>query len=70
MSAVPVTNALDPFVPGAGILPPYLAGREAEQSLFRKIFGRLREGRSLPDEVILYGPRGNGKTALLSWIEK
>ena len=65
-----MTNALDPFVPGAGILPPYLAGREAEQSLFRKIFGRLREGRSLPDEVILYGPRGNGKTALLAWIEK
>ena len=67
---MPEKNALDPFMPGAGVLPPYLAGREAEQSLSRKYFGRLREGLSPPEEVILHGPRGNGKTALLSWIEK
>ena len=28
----------------------------------------LDRGRPAPSEVILYGPRGNGKTALLGWI--
>ena len=30
----------------------------------------LDRGRPAPSEVILYGPRGNGKTALLGWVNQ
>ena len=30
----------------------------------------LDRGRPAPSEVILYGPRGNGKTALLGWVSE
>ena len=67
---MPVPVELGPFQPGTGGLPPYLAGREREQTLFRRYFDALRRGRSAPGEVILYGPRGNGKTALLRWAKR
>lgn len=51
-------------------MPPYLAGREDEQSLFRALLDRLRNRSPLPSEVILYGPRGNGKTVLLGWLRE
>ena len=59
-----------PFRPGTGGLPPYLAGRADEQAVFRSLLAQLDRGEPAPTEVILYGPRGNGKTALLRWIEK
>ena len=59
-----------PFRPGAGRLPPHLAGREAEQALFRARLAQLDRGEAPPSEIILYGPRGNGKTAFLVWIEE
>ena len=59
-----------PFRPGDGGLPPYLAGREGEQALFRSLLAMLDRGEAPPSEVILYGPRGNGKTALLVWIQE
>ena len=65
-----VPAELGPFQPGTGGLPPYLAGREGEQTLFRRYFGALRRGRSAPGEILLYGPRGNGKSALLAWAER
>ena len=61
---------LGPFRPGPGGLPPYLAGREREQDLFRALLAHLDRGEAPPSEVVLYGPRGNGKTALLSWVRK
>ncbi len=65
-----VSTGLSPFQPGTGALPPYLAGREEEQSLFRGYFDALRSGRSAPAPILLYGPRGNGKTALLRWAKR
>ena len=59
-----------PFRPGDGGLPPYLAGRESEQALFHSLLAMLDRGEAPPSEVILYGPRGNGKTALLAWLEE
>ena len=59
-----------PFRPGPGGLPPYLAGREEEQALFRLRLDELRRGIPPPAEIVLYGPRGNGKTALLFWLEE
>ena len=58
-----------PFRPGDGGLPPYLAGREEEQALFRRRLDDLERGIAPPAEIVLYGPRGNGKTALLFWLE-
>lgn len=63
------TDGVGPFRPGIGGAPPYLAGREAERSLFEKRFRDLQRGAALADLVVLYGPRGNGKTALLHWVE-
>ena len=65
-----VSTELGPFKPGAGRPPPYLAGREREQSLLRSHFEVLRRGRSAPAEILLYGPRGHGKTALLRWAKR
>ena len=63
-------NPFNPFVPGSGQLPPYLAGREAEQALLRKYLGRLQGRAPIPCDIALLGPRGNGKTALLRWFEQ
>ena len=65
-----VSTELGPFQPGTGRPPPYLAGREREQSLLRSHFEVLRRGRSAPAEILLYGPPGNGKTALLRWAKR
>lgn len=50
-------------------MPPYLAGRESEQTLFRELLTDLSNGFPPDSEVVLHGPRGNGKTALLGWLE-
>ena len=65
-----VSTELSPFRPGTGRRPPYLAGREEEQSLFRSHFDALRRGESAPAEILVYGPRGNGKTSLLRWAKR
>lgn len=49
------------------MIPPCLAGRESEQLLIRRDLDRLARKRPLDTNLILYGPRGNGKTALLAW---
>ena len=56
-----------PFMPGAGSLPPYLAGRVREQTKIESILDILRRGKPPPSALIFFGPRGNGKTALLNW---
>ena len=59
-----------PFRPGPGGLPPYLAGRTSEQALFQAFLGDLQDGLAPPREIVLHGPRGNGKTALLVWLQR
>ncbi len=48
-------------------MPPFLAGREPEKSVFRRSLDSLRAKRPCQGDIILYGPRGNGKTVLLKW---
>ena len=36
----------------------------------REWLGDLADGAAPPSEVVLHGPRGNGKTALLHWLER
>ena len=51
----------NPFKPGAGHMPPYLAGRKEEQIEFK----RLLEQDVILENLILTGLRGVGKTVLL-----
>ncbi len=57
----PVRN---PYSPGAGSLPPELAGRDRELEAFDIAVQRLTLGRSAKSQL-LTGPRGVGKTVLL-----
>lgn len=57
------------FAPGTGAYPPVLAGREREQAVLSQCLSDLTAGGSPPHDVVLTGPRGNGKTALLGWLE-
>lgn len=51
----------NPFRPGAGHTPPYLAGRQYE----REEFTRLLSQERILENVVLTGLRGVGKTVLL-----
>ena len=51
----------NPFRPGAGHTPPYLAGREAERAEFL----RLLDQTTIFENMVLTGLRGVGKTVLL-----
>lgn len=51
----------NPFKPGAGHMPPYLAGRTEETSEFEKLI----EQDIILENIILTGLRGLGKTVLL-----
>jgi Cdc6-like AAA superfamily ATPase len=55
----------NPFRPGAGHMPPYLAGRQAEQ----KEFQRLLKQKTILDNLVLTGLRGVGKTVLLETLK-
>ena len=47
-----------------------MAGREPEQALFREVMDDLRSGVPVARLLVVYGPRGNGKTALLRWAKR
>lgn len=51
----------NPFRPGAGHMPPYLAGREQETQEFRKLLVQ----ETILTNLVLTGLRGLGKTVLL-----
>lgn len=51
----------NPFKPGAGHKPPYLAGRDKEQQELRK----LLKQKTILENMVLTGLRGVGKTVLL-----
>lgn len=51
----------NPFKPGAGHMPPYLAGRTKE----KLEFGRLLKQDTIIENLVLTGLRGSGKTVLL-----
>ena len=59
----------NPFKPGDGQLPPYLAGRESEQGRLKKILAEISVGRPPAANIVMYGPRGMGKTVLLRWLK-
>jgi len=57
----------NPFRPGNGIMPPYLVGRE-DEILWVERF--LTSALSLPQDLVLSGIWGTGKTVLLRKFEE
>ena len=53
----------NPFRKQTGILPSYFTGRENELNELKKIYNSTKMG--VPGHLILYGPKGIGKTSLL-----
>ncbi|MBI5037062.1 ATP-binding protein [Candidatus Micrarchaeota archaeon] len=53
----------NPFMPGNGIEPKYLAGREELAEAFSRSLGSFEHG--LPHNLVVFGLRGTGKTVLL-----
>ena len=56
----------NPFRPGAGHRPPFLAGRDQEKTAFR----RLLTQKTITDNAIVTGLRGVGKTVLLDVLKE
>ena len=50
-------SAPNPFVPGDGQMPPFLAGRELEQKALIGLLAYLRAGPGAPYNAVLSGPR-------------
>ena len=57
------------FRAGSGLEPPALTGREFEQAVLSRCLADLRERAAPPHDIVLVGPRGNGKTVLLRWFQ-
>lgn len=53
----------NPFMPGNGIEPKYLAGRGELIEFFSKTLASYKQG--LPHNAVIFGLRGTGKTVLL-----
>lgn len=67
-SSVP-TQALNPFMPGAGIRPPELVGRERDLEAIDRMVARTK--LQLMNQGIIYsGLRGVGKTVLLLSLQE
>jgi len=62
MGEAPFTN---PFRPGAGHRPPYLAGRKHEKDEFKNLLTQI----VVTDNLVLTGLRGVGKTVLLEELK-
>ncbi len=62
---MPKIDFRNPFKPGAGHMPPYLAGRKKETNEFSK----LLEQEVILENIILTGLRGVGKTVLLDTLK-
>lgn len=60
-----VPSFSNPYRPGAGHMPTYLAGREAEKNEFK----RLLSQQIVVENLILSGLRGVGKTVLLETLK-
>ena len=58
----------NPFNTGPGESPPHLAGRENEKEQIKQRLAKMSAGRSPGTKIIMYGPRGMGKTVLLNWL--
>lgn len=60
---------INPYRPGAGLMPTYLAGREEDIASVEQMFQAL--GMNIPTPSIIFsGLRGVGKTVLINTLQK
>lgn len=59
------TQEINPFLPGAGTRPPFLAGRDEDLAVFSDCLRRLEDESTPAGPMVLFAPRGDGKTVLL-----
>ena len=79
MTAQPAQQSKNPFAPGAGTIPKHVVGRRDEFKLLNRALQRIApsevQKNGLLEEtsmtpLVLTGPRGVGKTLLLTWMEE
>ena len=79
MTASPANQNKNPFAPGAGTIPKHVVGRRDEFKLLNRALQRIApsevQKNGLLEEtsmtpLVLTGPRGVGKTLLLTWMEE
>ena len=56
-----------PFASGLGQVPPHFAGRGTQQRAVSNCLAAMRSGGRFEPCLILWGPCGNGKSAMLAW---
>jgi uncharacterized protein len=59
---------MNPFRKRTGIFPSYFTGREDELNELREIYESTRAGAA--GHILIYGPKGIGKTCLLIKFEE
>ena len=79
MTAQPAKQSKNPFAPGAGTIPKHVVGRRDEFKLLNRALQRIApsevQKNGLLEEtsmtpLVITGPRGVGKTLLLTWMEE
>lgn len=65
-----MTIKTNPFAAGFNRPPELFVGRDTELTVFRKFLVQLGNGTPADQAIVLYGPRGNGKTSLLRVVEQ
>lgn len=60
---------INPYRPGAGLMPTYLAGRDADMDAIRDLLDALKLG--IPTQSVIFsGLRGVGKTVLINKLQE
>ena len=59
-----------PYTPGYNAIPPVFAGRDKEIQTFLSTLSSLNKRKSHPQDIVVCGPSGNGKTALMNWVSR
>lgn len=65
LEAAAMPQITNPFKPGAGHMPPYLAGRDDEKNEFSRLIAQ----NIILENLVLTGLRGVGKTVLLETLK-
>ena len=60
----------NPYTPGYDSIPPVFTGRDKEIQTFLSTLSSLSKKKSHPQDIVVWGPSGNGKTALMNWVSR